>query len=137
LDLKLPPLVFRPASISTDLEAATQALRESISDQLDQWHRDPETGTGGAHSGYRIQSSFVPSNLENWDGYVSSRLASDLRGVFPDFEVQWAGSVTPDPLLPNCQLLHLALENLTLEPQGTRAKELEVSLFNVSFSATL
>lgn len=137
LDLVLPSFEFRPSSISADLAVATQQLKEHIDERLAQWHRDATPGSGGAANGYRTQSSFVPSDLNDWDAYVARRLASDLRAVRPELSIQWTGTLSPDPLLPGCQLLHLALENLTIELEGARSKEVEVGLFNVTFSVTL
>jgi hypothetical protein len=137
LDLDLQPFEFRPANIGADLITATRQLKEQIDRQLALWHGDSTPGTGGAASGYRTQSGFVPSDLNSWDSYVARRLASDLRPVLPELDLQWTGTISPDPLLTNCQLLHLVIENLTVEPERARAKEVEVGVFSVSFSVTL
>lgn len=137
LDMELPPFEFRPVEIDADLAAATRQLQERLEQRFAEWRTDTTPGMGGAVSGYRTQSGFLPSDLDNWDAYVARRLASDLRPVLPALDIQWTGSVSPDPLISNCQLLHLAIENLTIEPDGTRAAEVEIGLFGVRFSATL
>jgi hypothetical protein len=137
LELDLPAIEFTAASYTGDAQKATDALNEAIESQLAQWFASQDPVSVGATRGYRRGAKILPSDLQDWDAYVRHACASDLRPVFPTFDIRWAVSVTPDPLHTDRLLIHVAAENWTAEPTGLREKEVERALFQVNVTLEL
>ncbi len=137
LELDLPPIEFTAATHATDAQNATDALNASIEEQLTKWFQSQDPDTGGAKRGYRRGAKVLPSDLMDWEGYVRRSCVSDLRPVFPKFDIRWAISSTADPLHIDRLLVHVAVENWTPEPTGLRDKEIERTIFQVGVTLEL
>ena len=132
LELDLPAMEFTAATYLEDEERATNELNAAIAAQLNEWFNSQDPASGGARWGYRRGAKILPSVLRDWDAYVRHACATDLRPVFPKFDIRWAISVTPDPLHADRSLVHVAAENWTPEPTGLRDKEIDRAIFQVN-----
>lgn len=137
IELDLPTLEFTPVTCEADAARANAEMKTSIQAQLRAWFESDDASSGGKRWGYRRRAKIVRSDLANWQSYVHKACASDSRPVFPQFDMRWVLSTTPDPLDPARLLVHVAVENWTEVPTGVLEKEVECAVFQISVTLDL
>lgn len=137
LDLALPSFDFSPASAEADAKRASDALNEVIRQQLAAWAMSSDPVTGGQLWGYRRGRLVRPSDLQNWNAYLTAVRASKLEVIVPKIELRWVLQVSPDPVSPDRVTVHVALENWTAPLTKANFKELEPAVFQVSVSVAV
>lgn len=137
LDLALPSFEFSPTSAEADARKATDALNESIRQQLAVWAASTDPESGGQLWGYRRGRLVRPSDLRNWGAYLDAVRVSKLEVVVPKIELRWVVQAVPDPVTPDRLTVHVALENWTTPLTKTNFRELEPSFFHVSVTVAV
>lgn len=137
LDLTLPSFDFSPQSAEADAKRATDILNEAIRQQLTQWAASTDPDVGGQQWGYRRGRLVRPSDLRDWNSYLTAVRASKLEVVLPKIELRWVVQAVPDPVTPDRTTVHIALENWTPPLTKTNFKELEPSFFHVSLTVAV
>lgn len=131
LDLELPQFEFTPETCQADAATATTALNKVITEKLLEWAKSENADNGGKLWGYRHGLKISPSNLQDWNDFLSKVRESDLKVVIPDFQIKWDITTTQDPIDPSRATVHVALENWTAPPDKNNFRELEASFFQV------
>ncbi len=135
LDLQLPPFEFTPASADSDAQKATVELNRAIHQQLANWAISTEEKYGGQLWGYRHGIRVRPSDIQNWKSFLERARSANV--LLPNIQLRWVIEALPDPIDPQRLTLHVAIENWTAPLNKKNYKELEPSVFQVTFSVAV
>ncbi|MCU7926833.1 MAG: helicase [Candidatus Thiodiazotropha sp. (ex Dulcina madagascariensis)] len=137
LDLQLPSFELTSDTAELDASNASNALNAAIKKQLTDWAASSDEHYGGHLWGYRKGLRVKPSDVLDWNNYLDSVRASEIKVLVPDIELRWVIQVLPDPVIASRMIVHIALENWTQPLNKINYKEIEPSVFHVSMSAAL
>jgi len=137
LELQLPSFEFTPDTSELDASNASEALNSAIEKQLTDWSTSTDDNYGGHLWGYRKGFLVKPSDIREWDSYLSFVRSSKSKVLVPEIELRWVIQTVPDPVIPSRMTVRIALENWTQPLNKINYKEIEPSVFHVSMSVAL
>jgi hypothetical protein len=137
LNVEAPVLRFVPDLEERELgkliDAANEALTESVQNAFDLWIENDNPNTGGKLWAYRDGLSIVPSDLKNWDKFLEKARLEGGSVPQPRIKVEWCAEITKDPLNPDELSVRVAIENNT-ERRRRRSQKVEEAIFQVALS---
>jgi hypothetical protein len=138
LDVSFPAMRFSAVTAQADADEATRVVNAALAEQLDAWYQSDNQEVAGRLWGFRKHCKVLPSELSNWSEFLRRVRTSDVRPVYPSFDLRWSLSAATDPLRPERLTVHVAIENWTELPKAKAdEKERECSLFQVSISVSI
>jgi len=140
LVVELPLLEFGLDDVKAATDMSNVAIREAIAKRLLEWTTDEHPETGGKLWGYRRCRKIKPSDVRDWNRFLTEVRSSGLKVITPEeLKLEWDIEVNPDYLNPTCKSVHVALENLSDDPKPSSYtfKETELAVFQVSLDISV
>ncbi|HZR03085.1 MAG TPA: helicase-related protein [Burkholderiales bacterium] len=137
LELALPSFTFSCSDYRKAASDATTALREAVAKQLIVWRDSNDVSSGGAMWGFRRTRNIKPSDVRDWDRYLSEVRQSSLAPVLPALDPRWVVEINDDATDRTRRNIHVALENWSDEPSRQQFKHTEEALFQIAFAVSM
>lgn len=134
IDVQLPKLSFNAANVQSQIAASNAEIKAAVLGAIAAWAASDDPDIGGKKWGYRRVRKIRPSDVRDWDRFLTEVRSSRLEVLGPtDLRLEWDVELSPDLADSSVTAVHIALENRSEESDSSRKyNESELAAFQVS-----